>query len=130
MNVLSFEYDTSYYPAAPFADIEVNGYDDSLGTRSMWAMIDSGADASVIPIRILNVIGADYKETSWMRGTAGGRVEVDLYLVAIRIGSNLINGLHVIGSPNQNEAIIGRDVLNRLVVTLNGHAETTEIVVE
>ena len=130
MNVLSFEYDASYYPSAPFADVGIDGYDESLGTRVVWAMVDSGADATVIPIRILDAIGADYKETAWMRGTAGGRIEVDLYLVAIRIGSNLINGLHVIGSPNQTEAIIGRDVLNQLVVTLNGHAETTEIVVE
>ncbi len=65
-----------------------------------------------------------------MSGAAGGRIEVDLYLVAIQIGSNLIDGIHAIGSVNQNETVIGRDVLNRLVVTLNGHAETTEIVVE
>lgn len=130
MNVLSFEYDTSYHPSAPFADIEIDGYDESSGNRTVWAMLDSGADATILPLRILNAVGADYKESTWMRGTAGGRIEVVLYLVGIRIGSNLIDGLHVIASANSNEAIIGRDVLNRLIVTLNGHAEMTEIVVE
>ncbi len=130
MNVITFDYDSTYDPAAPFVDIEVDGYDDSLGKRTLWAMVDSGADATMIPLPILESIGATYKESMWMRGTAGGRIEVDLYLIAIRIGSNLIRGLHVIGIPDSNEAIIGRDVLNQLVVTLNGHASVTEIVVD
>jgi len=63
----------------------------------------------------------------WMRGVTGGRVEVDRYLVAIHIGSNLIRGLHVVAAPVSNEAVIGRDVLNQLVVTLDGPAEVTEV---
>lgn len=130
MNVLTFEYDSAYEPAAPFVDIEVDGYNNALGKRTLWAMVDSGADATMLPLSILEAVGATYKESMWMRGTAGGRVEVDLYLVAIQIGSNLIRGLHVIGIPNSAKAIIGRDVLNQLVVTLNGHAGMTEIVVD
>ncbi len=127
MSILTFDYDTSYHPAAPSVEIQIYGYNSVLGQHSLWAMVDSGADATMIPYPVLNAIGAVYKESTWMRGTAGGRVEVDLYLAAIRIGSNLIDGLHVVGIPASGEAIIGRDVLNQLVVTLNGLANVTEI---
>jgi len=127
MSVITFDYDPTCYPAAPVAKIEVSGYDDSLGQRALWAMVDSGADATMIPLPVLNAVGSVYKESAWMSGTAGGRVEVDLYLVAIRIGSTLVDGLHVVGIPAEKEAIIGRDVLNQLIVTLNGLAGVTEI---
>lgn len=130
MNVLSFEYDTSYHPAAPCVEIEIYGYDASLGTRSIWAMVDSGADATILPVSLLNAIGADYKETAWMSGTAGGRIEVDLYSANVRIGPITTNGVHVIATADANEAIIGRDVLNQLVVTLNGHAQMTEVLLD
>ena len=129
MSVISFDYDSAYYPAAPVIEIEVDGY-NSLGQKSFRAMIDSGADATMIPLPILQTVGATYKETTWMRGTAGGRVEVDLYLVAIQIGTELIQGLHVVGLPATGEAVIGRDVLNQLIVTLNGLAGVTDVHLE
>ena len=130
MKIITFDYDTTYHPAASFMDIEVDGYSDTFGRQTIWAMVDSGADATMIPLRVLEAVGASYKETLWMRGTAGGRIEVDLYFVAIRLGSQVIHGLHVIGTPANQEAVIGRDVLNQLVVTLNGPAAVTEIVAD
>lgn len=55
------------------------------------------------------------------------RVEVDRYLVAIRIGSQVIRGLQVVAALASGDAVIGRDVLNQLVVTLDGPAEVTEV---
>lgn len=40
------------------------------------------------------------------------RVEVDRYLVAIRIGSQVIRGLQVVAALASGDAVIGRDVLN------------------
>ena len=130
MSAITFDYDSIYYPAAPVIEIEVDGYDDNLGRRTLRAMVDSGGDASMIPLSILEAIGATYKESTWMRGTAGGRIEVDLYLVAIQIGTELVYGLHVVSSPSTKEAVVGRDVLNQLIVTLNGPAGVTEVHVD
>lgn len=62
-----------------------------------------------------------------MRGVTGTWVEVDRYLVAIRIGSQVIRGLQVVAALASGDAVIGRDVLNQLVVTLDGPAEVTEV---
>ena len=127
MSVVTFAYDTIYDPAAPIIEIEIDGYDIHLGQRQLRAMVDSGADATMIPIQILDAVGAIYQDTRWMRGVTGTRIEIDRYLVAIRIGLNLLHGLSVIAAPQNSEAVIGRDVLNQLVIKLDGPAEVTEI---
>ena len=102
-------------------------YHQRSGQRSLRAMVDSGADATLIPLSVLEAVGATYKETMWMRGITGERVEVDRYLVAIRIGANVIRGVHVVAAPPSSDAIIGRDVLNQLIVTLDGPGEVTAV---
>ena len=46
-----------------------------------------------------------------MRGVVGGSVTVNLYLIAVHIGSHTIHGIRAIGLPTGAEALIGRDVL-------------------
>jgi predicted aspartyl protease len=90
-------------------------------------MVDSGADATMIPLEFLSAVGATYQETLWMHGVSGVRIEVDLYLVAVRIGANLVRGVHVVAVPAGSEALIGRDVLNLLVLTLDGPAAIVSV---
>lgn len=127
MSLLSFDYDGSFHPSAPVVEIEVDGLNRLFRPRSLRAMIDSGADATMLPQQILEAVGASYKETLWMRGVTGSRVAVDLYLVRIRIGTNIVRGVHVVSIPSTVGSVIGRDVLNQLVITLDGPAEATII---
>jgi hypothetical protein len=61
-----------------------------------------------------------------MINAGGHRQTVNLYRVEVQIGTYKIPGIRVIGI-NNNEAIIGRDVLNHLIVTLDGIAGETAI---
>jgi hypothetical protein len=63
----------------------------------------------------------------WMRGVTGARIEIDRYLVAIRIGTQLVHGLSVVGAPEEADVVLGRDLLNQLIVTLDGPAEAVEV---
>lgn len=62
-----------------------------------------------------------------MRGVAGSSQPVELYLVAIHIGDQIINGIHAVALPSPNEIILGRDVLNQLTLTLDGLASTLAV---
>jgi predicted aspartyl protease len=108
-------------------DVEIDGYVSALGSRKLRALVDSGADATMIPIHMLNAVGAAYQDTMWMRGVTGARIEIDRYLVAIRIDVQVIHGLSVIGAPEEAEAVLGRDLLNQLVITLDGPARVIEV---
>lgn len=111
-----------YFPAMPMAAISVSGIEADDPLEEIVALVDSGADATMIPVDILQRVGALYHEPRIMRGVTGHRLTVDIYLVHVQIGPYRIAGIEAIGMLNTTEAIIGRDVLNQLELTLHGPA--------
>lgn len=91
------------------------------------AIVDSGSDGTIIPLRYLRVLKARKGRTTWLSSVDGIRQEVDLYGVVLQIGQYRPFHLEVVGMESQREAIIGRDVLNQFVVMLNAPALTVEI---
>lgn len=51
----------------------------------------------------------------------------DLYLVDVQIGEITLPGIEVVGDEQTNEVVLGRDVLNRLRVLLDGPRRSTNI---
>lgn len=128
--ILSFDYDQGYDPSAPFIEISIDGYNPAHDPMTVTAFVDSGADGTMLPVDMLEAIDAEYVGTVILRGTAGGRKRLDRFMVRVRIGSHLIHAVKVAASLRGSEPIIGRDILNHLVVTLNGSAYTTEILMD
>lgn len=124
MLTISFNYEGTYVPSAPVATIQVY----AKSAIELVALLDSGADGTMIPVNVLRQIGARYQETRAMRAVSGVRQTVDLYLVTVQIGSHKLRGIRAAAVTVGSEVILGRDVLNHLVVTFNGLAGMTEIV--
>ncbi|MDE0142589.1 MAG: hypothetical protein F4047_18930 [Caldilineaceae bacterium SB0670_bin_27] len=128
--VHSFAYDNSYDPPAPFILISVDGYISGRSPVTVPAFADSGADGTMLPRDILTAVEAEYADTVLLRGTAGGVQKLDRYTVRIRIEEKTIDSVSAVATAAGSEPLIGRDVLNHLVVTLNGTAGYTEVQVE
>ena len=121
-------YDNRYDPSAPVIEVTVYAAGATEQGQSLVALLDSGADATLIPIEMLHKIGAEYVTTRRIRGVLGKAYKIDLYAVALQIGTYRLDGIHAIAiERGEEEPIIGRDVLNQLVVTLNGLGEVVEI---
>lgn len=124
--VYTNEYDNEYNPAMPVVDINI-GRAMSTASLALKALVDSGADATLIPINFLQEIQTRRSRKIWMRGTAGVRALVDLYQISLQLGPFAQTLLEEVGSTQNNEVIVGRYVLNYLSVTLNGPAYTVEV---
>ncbi len=122
----SFAYDRTYFPAFPGLDLTITGTETGQ-QQTVWGLIDSGSDATQIPLRMLRAIKARKLDQRWVQDLSGVRYPVTIYSVQLDINSLILYGIEAIGRESINEVIIGRDVLNQLVVTLNGLAHTTEI---
>ena len=94
--------------------------------ESIEALIDSGADGTLIPVSYLQAIGAPRVRKARMTGITGQSFWTDIYLVGIQIGPIKLNGVRVIAGPTE-EVILGRNVLNQLDIELRGPAETVEL---
>ncbi|MCB0187612.1 MAG: hypothetical protein KDE31_25260, partial [Caldilineaceae bacterium] len=84
--ITTFEYDASYFPAMPVAEAEIRQSPNIAGL-SIRVIVDSGADATIIPAEFLVQIGALKGDQAWLRGTAQQRAQVDLYWVWLVIGT-------------------------------------------
>lgn len=124
--VYSHEYDTRYHPAMPIIEVEV-GLAARNAEATLTALVDSGADATLIPLRELQQVGAQQVAWAQVRGIAGISYRAPIYIVTLSIGPLRIEAVRVLGDRQNREMIIGRDVLNQFIVTLNGLANMIEV---
>ena len=123
-----FDYSNTYDPIAPEVDVTLSSpFEKTTRTETIVALLDTGADGTLIPLDILRKVRARPRGSRILRGVTGDRKKINLYLVIIEIGEHTIQGIDAVALPIGSEAIIGRDVLNQLVITLNGPGETVDI---
>lgn len=120
---ISFPYDRNYQPSAPVVEITIR----RRGEMLLTALVDTGADACILPVDILTEIGAVYLETRQLYGITGHALSVNLYLLEVQIGPHRMPGIRAVAAKPGAEAILGRDVLNQLILTLDGIAGATEV---
>lgn len=124
---MKFAYSDDFYPPAPVAEVSLITAAESLRAGPFPALMDSGADGTIMPIAYLQEILAPPTVEMVMRSQWGEGRRVMLYLVDVQIGTLTIPGVEVVGDELSQEAILGRDVLNRLRVLLDGPATTVTI---
>ncbi|MCZ7674384.1 MAG: hypothetical protein M5U34_48260 [Chloroflexi bacterium] len=97
------------------------------------ALIDTGSDFTLVPLRTLLGINAPETRSAFVRGLFSQQQLVTLYLVDIHTKIGVFPGYEVIGIGGTDdgfddvEIIIGRNVLNRLYLFLNGPASETHL---
>jgi hypothetical protein len=62
-----------------------------------------------------------------VRGYTGGRRNVRTYLVDVDVAGLTLPGIEVVGDDAADQVLIGRDVLNKLRLLLDGPGQRTEI---
>lgn len=124
----SHYYDGKRYdPAAPVFPVSVMGLEDEPRIEQVIALIDTGADTTILPLSLIRRIGGVEIEKVSIRGIHGATIQVSLYGVLLRIAGHDLGYTEVVGAHFPTEPIIGRDVLQHLIVTLDGTAGETVI---
>lgn len=126
MALYTYGYDFRYSPSAPVIEVEI-GSVATTDTAKLIPLIDSGADATLLPVELLKRLHAPRIDTRILRTITNERKAVSLYRVWLQVGSYRLPGVRVVGVSTLESPVLGRDVLNHLIVTLNGLAAVTEI---
>ena len=104
MSLYTQTYSLDFYPAMPVIDILVKSETSQTGLR-LTAIVDSGADNSMIPVSILEQLNIPQAKTAWMTGVAGHRTAVNLYWTFIQFGDFQPIYTEVVGIQNSAEVI-------------------------
>lgn len=125
--VYTYDYNRDYSPAMPVVDVGISEPSAKEPEVIISMLLDSGADGTIVPASVMRQTSAKRVGVNYLRGVLGHRQKVDLYLVRLSFGSIQLSAIQVAVIEDSTEALIGRDALNQLEVTLNGLASVTEV---
>ena len=123
-----YEYSVRYNPPIPICELFLGpaGYESTFGP--LEAIIDTGADITVVPMEYLHQIGAKRISRGRARSLWGDARDVNVYAISLRLNGLQFAALQVLADDLGDEIVVGRTVLNRLKVVLDGPAMITEMV--
>jgi predicted aspartyl protease len=124
---MSSPYSTLYTPPAPSLPVTFGLVGERPTFGPYDALVDSGADMTIVPRRLLVQWGIPSRFDARLRGQWDERRMVQLYLVDVQIGDVRLPSVYVAGDPEETEIILGRNILNKLPLLLDGPKEQTEV---
>lgn len=124
---MKFAFDNAYYPPAPSVEVELGAPDEAFRAGPLKALVDTGADATIIPFEIIQPLGLQIDDRKILRSQWGENRRVDIYLMDVGIGGMRFPLVEIIADEQGDEVILGRNILNKLILKLNGHRHLLEI---
>ncbi len=83
-------YDLSVFPPAPQLEIRLIAPPHGTAYGPASAFVDTGADATIVPMEIIRLLRAGTVTLKTLRGYTGGRRSVRTYLVDVEIGPHMM----------------------------------------
>lgn len=126
-------YANSKFPPAPILNIALSAPGEGAQTELAPALIDTGSDFTLVPEKWLRGLDAPRSRPARVRGLWSSYHEVTLFLIDIHLEIGILPGIEVVrvmksdGLFENEEIVLGRNVLNMLILLLEGPAQQTSI---
>ncbi len=118
--MVRYAYNRQVTPPAPFVHLLVRADQAESTGVEVPALIDTGADLTVIPGRLVDDLGLIPFDSVSAIGFGGQLLALPTYMVVVCIrGLNPIT-IKVLASYDEHYSLLGRDVLNRFRLSLDG----------
>lgn len=120
-----YRYETRIRPPAPFLEIQV--IHPVTGITHQWpAKLDTGAALTILSEKAVDALVLSPKSEAIIYGYNGIAAIRPLYYVNLQVAGYSLSSVRV-SSSKRPEILLGRDVLNHFILTLNGKDLTFEL---
>ena len=124
---MPYPYNSRYYPPMPAIEVALGAPGAGFSLGPLPTIIDTGADITTVPREYLVRLGAPVVAGGYLRSPWGERHRVKIYEVNVRVAGHDIYEVEVASEPGGRELLLGRNVLNRLNLQLDGPNEIVVI---
>lgn len=121
---MKIAFDDSYDPPAPVLPVHVSGVKGTGPGLLLHALVDTGADCSVISARVVRALRLPIVDKVIVKGFAGKAEPSAVHAIQMRVGGRRLLA-RVVASGT--ESLLGRDILNQLELYLDGHSAVCEL---
>ncbi len=123
-------YSREHYPPAPAFDIYLAAPDSYNWQGPFSALLDSGADVTIVPMSVVAELRVPAIDEIALISQWRDRHVMRLFQVDLKIADQLLPAIDVVSDRWSKEILLGRNVLNRLDLRLEGPRLRTHILGE
>ena len=116
---MEYKYSRNFNPPAPVVELSILA-PLSTASNSSTALVDSGADITVIPDGIVSQLKLRRVDSMPAFGFGKGVIEATVYAATLSVEGILKPKIYRVLSWNEDYVLLGRDLLNQLIAVLNG----------
>lgn len=120
-------YDVSYWPPFPAVEVYLALRDQSPRAGPVTALIDTGADGTFVPVHYVKRLAAPASGRVRVHPHFGSPRVVHTHTLDLLISSLRLPAIEVVGDVEGTEIILGRNVLNKLILLLDGPRTQTDV---
>jgi predicted aspartyl protease len=124
---MSIPYSHDYFPAFPVLTISLAPVQERVLVGPLIALIDTGADGTTIPLKYLIDMDIPLDAPVRIRGPWGHSRSVKTFTVDIVINGVRFPNIEVVGDPLSEDILVGRNILNRFILLLDGPNRATDV---
>jgi predicted aspartyl protease len=125
--MIRFNYTRQVEPPAPFVYVSLRCPRMGISVHDLPAQIDTAADRTVIPGSLVDPLGLEFVDTIDAAGLGGRVFAVSAYLIELTIRTLSPHKVIAIAHGDEPYVLLGRDVLNRHRLLLDGPGLALEI---
>jgi len=124
---MRFSYDPTFFPPFPRLPVTLSMPENGLRSPTLSGLVDTGADATLIPTQRLSELNAEEIYTTRLRSHWGEPRTVSVYLVDLEVAGHTLPSIEVIADDLATDVLLGRNALNRLILLLDGPAGEADV---
>jgi hypothetical protein len=121
-------YDCSMKPPGPAAAVIVGHPTNNRTTSVLLGKMDTGSDVTLIPTAIVKMLRAAARGRAWLRHHDGTLMPRYLYTLNFCVDGHAVRDVSCLAA-NRANVLLGRDILNRFVITLDGKNQVYSLTV-
>lgn len=117
-------FDPGFDPPAPVLLVRIGSGAEERPAAVLRMLVDTGADCTLVPLQLARSLGLPLVDKFQLQGVGGRPQPAPVFAARLQIGT-FARLVRVVGFGD--EALIGRDVLNQLVLRIDGPAQSATI---